>query len=84
MKSKPVKYGIKSYFLADSKTHYYWNLDLFHLAKKTLKETVQGLLTQKCLYLWHLLYMDNFYNSVDLSEALLDQKVHTVGTLRKH
>ena len=84
MKSKPVKYGIKSYFLADSKIHYYWNLDLFQLVKKTLKETVQGLLTQKCLHLWHLLYMDNFYNSVDLSEALLDQKVHTVGTLRKH
>ena len=84
MKNKPVKYGIKSYILADSKTHYCWNLDLFHRVKKTLKETVQGLLTQKCLHLWHTLYMDNFYNSVDLSETLLAQGVHTVGTLRNN
>ena len=28
--------------------------------------------------------MDNFYNSVELSEELLAAKVHTVGTLRSH
>ena len=84
MKNKSVKYGIKSNILANLKTHYCWNLDIFHRLKKTLKETVQGMLTEKCLHLWHSLYMDNFYNSVDLSLALLDQKVHTVGTLRKH
>ena len=28
--------------------------------------------------------MDNFYNSVDMSEALLAQGVHTVGTLRNN
>ena len=28
--------------------------------------------------------MDNFYNSVDLSEALLAQGVYTVGTLRNN
>jgi hypothetical protein len=28
--------------------------------------------------------MDNFYNSVELSENLLDDEVHTVGTLRKN
>ena len=28
--------------------------------------------------------MDNFYNSVDLSETLLAQGVHTVGTLRNN
>ena len=84
MKDKPVKYGIKSYILADSKTHYCWNMDLYHRVKKTLKETVQGLLTQSCLHLWHSLYMDNFYNSVELSETLLAQEVHTVGTLRSN
>ena len=28
--------------------------------------------------------MDNFYNSVELSEELLAVKVHTVGMLRSH
>ena len=28
--------------------------------------------------------MDNYYNSVELSEELLDAKVHTVGTLRSN
>ena len=30
----------------------------------------------------HGLYMDNFYNSVDLSELLYNRKTHTIGTLR--
>ena len=59
MENKPVKYSIKSYIWADSKSHYCWNLDLFHRMKKTLKETVQGLLTEKCLHLLHTLYMNN-------------------------
>jgi len=30
------------------------------------------------------LYMDNYYNSVTLSNTLLDLKTHTTGTLRKN
>lgn len=30
----------------------------------------------------HWLFMDNFYNSVTLSQKLLDLKNHTTGTLR--
>ena len=82
IKNKPVSHGIKSYVLADSKTYYCWNLYVYHKEKRSLKETVCGLLTPACFGLWHSLYMDNFYNSVALSEALLEKKVHTVGTLR--
>ncbi|KAH9642821.1 hypothetical protein HF086_012315 [Spodoptera exigua] len=32
----------------------------------------------------HELYMDNYYNSVPLSEKLLDLKTHTCGTLRSN
>ena len=59
-------------------------MDIYHRERKTIKDTVQGLLTSKCTGLWHSLYMDNFYNSVELSEALLEQKIHTVGTLRSN
>ena len=81
-KDKPTKYGIKAYILADSNSGYCWNMDIYHQQKKAIKETVEGLLTNRCTGLWHSLYMDNYYNSVELSEALLAQNIHTVGTLR--
>ena len=83
-KDKPTKYGIKAYILADSASGYCWNMDIYHCERKPIKETVMGLLTNKCLELWHSLYMDNWYNSVELSEFLLTAQVHTVGTLRKN
>ena len=83
-KDKPTKYGIKAYILVDSTSGYCYNMDIYHRERKTIKDTVQGLLTSKCTGLWHSLYMDNFYNSVELSEALLEQKIHTVGTLRSN
>ena len=82
MKNKPIKHGIKSYVLANAKTFYCWNISIYKRDKKTIKETVLNLLTPKCYGIWHSLYMDNFYNSVSLSEALLEKKIHTVGTLR--
>ena len=82
MKNKPIKYGIKSYILADSTTHYCWNMDIYHRVKKSLVDTVQNLLTDQCHNLWHSLYMDNFYSSVTMSEQLLEKKIHTVGTIR--
>ena len=83
-KDKPTKYGIKAYILADSTSGYCYNMDIYHRERKTIKDTVQGLLTSKCTGLWHSLYMDNFYNSVELSEALLEQKIHTGGTLQSN
>ena len=83
-KDKPTKYGIKAYILADSASGYCWNMDIYHGKRKSIKETVTGLLTNICLGLEHSLYMDNWYNSVELSEFLLTAQVHTVGTLRKN
>ena len=80
-KDKLTKYGIKAYILADSNSGYCWNMDMYCGQGKCLRATVFGLLSDACLYSWHSLYMDNFYNSVELSEELLGVKVHTVGTL---
>lgn len=33
---------------------------------------------------WHHLYMDNYYNSVENTEALLQQKIRICGTIRKN
>ena len=59
-------------------------MDMYHQTKKPLKQIVYELLTEKCLGLWHSLYMDNFYNSVELSEDLLADMVYTVGTLQSN
>ena len=83
-KDKPTKYGIKSYILADSITKYCYAIDTYCCEKKSIKETVQRLLTPECYGKWHHLYMDNLYNSVELFEILLDKKIHAAGTLRCH
>ena len=83
-KDKPTKYGIKAYILTDSNSGYCWNMDIYYGQGKRLRDTVFGLLTNTYLQSWHSLYMDNYYNSVELSEELLDAKVHTVGTLRSN
>ena len=59
-------------------------MDLNCGQRKPLRSTVFGLLGDTCLYSWHSLYMDNFHNSLELSEKLLGVKVHTVGTLRSY
>uniref|UniRef100_A0AAV2LNM7 PiggyBac transposable element-derived protein domain-containing protein n=1 Tax=Knipowitschia caucasica TaxID=637954 RepID=A0AAV2LNM7_KNICA len=80
---KPVKYGIKSYILCDSATGYCHNMLPYVGTSATLEDTVFSLLG--CLQgRGHTLFMDNFYNSVSLSEHLLGKKTNVCGTLRKN
>jgi hypothetical protein len=80
---KPIKYGIKSYILADSHTAYCWNLLVYDGRARTLHEIVFFLL-DRLRGNFYSLYMDNYYNSVALSEALLRTDTYVVGTLRKN
>lgn len=79
--AKPIKYGIKSYVLADSTTGYCWNLLPYCGTHCTIPDTVTTLLGRLVGY-GHKLYMDNFYNSVNLTHTLLDLKTAVCGTLR--
>ena len=47
-------------------------------------ETVVLQLMEKLLDRGHALYVDNFYTSVSLAEALLNQKTLICGTLREN
>ena len=47
-------------------------------------ETVALKLKEKLLDRGHALYVDNFYTSVPLAEALLNRKTLICGTLRKN
>lgn len=51
--------------------------------KKSIQEIVLNLLDD-LINKGYFLYMDNFYNSVNLSELLLSKNTYVCGTLRKN
>nr|CAI5853426.1 unnamed protein product [Callosobruchus analis] len=88
IKNKKSKYGIKFYELCSS-TGYVLNIEIYK--GKSNRDDARGStkinslvlrLLQPFLDKGHHIYMDNFYNSVQLSEILLKGKTHTTGTLR--
>jgi hypothetical protein len=79
--AKPIKYGIKSYVLADSDTGYCWNMKPYAGVSSTIADTITNLLDRLAGH-GHQLYMDNFYNSVKVTDILLNLKTHICGTMR--
>ncbi|KAG0442329.1 hypothetical protein DMUE_0351 [Dictyocoela muelleri] len=76
---KPDKWGKKFYVLAESVTVFAYNLQIVGMKAK-IEETVMELC--ECLSGKNRkLFMDNYYNSVNLSKKLLE-KIYTTGTLR--
>lgn len=79
--NKPDKYGVNLYMLAESKSGYSYDFEVYAGIGKTMIETVMGLM-EPLKYKGYHLFMDNYYNSVQLSEKLLEKGVCTCGTLR--
>lgn len=87
IKGKAAKYGIKFFELC-STDGYVFNIEIY----KGQQETMEALskidslvlrLMSPYLNTGHHLIMDNYYNSVGLSDLLLRKhKTHTTGTLR--
>lgn len=87
IKSKKARYGIKFYVLTTS-DGYVLNIKMYTGAEdadSTVRKTDKLVLRLMRPYVLrgHNLYMDNFYNSVTLSEKLIDLQTHSNGTLRK-
>ncbi|XP_069184484.1 piggyBac transposable element-derived protein 4-like [Procambarus clarkii] len=78
--NKPDKYGIRLYMLAEATSGYIYDFKSIQELGKTI-DTVMALIEPLKDKGYHL-YMDNYYNSVRLSEALLQVGVYTCGTLR--
>ncbi|XP_069182972.1 piggyBac transposable element-derived protein 4-like [Procambarus clarkii] len=78
---KPEKYGVKQYMLVESISGYIYDFEVYCGIGKTVIETVTGLIEPLMDKGYHL-YMDNYYNSVNLSETLRERKVYTCGTIR--
>lgn len=86
MKGKKAKYGIK-FFELTAASGYVLNLEIYQGKTESLEQTSKTgdlvlRLMKKYLNKGHHLYMDNFYNSFELSKTLLDYSTHTTGTLR--
>lgn len=85
MKGKKAKYGIKFYELT-SADGFVLNIEIYSAKQEEVKnskiEDLVNRLMKPYLNKGHVLFMDNYYNSVSLSNSLLQQKTHSVGTLR--
>ncbi|XP_068237096.1 piggyBac transposable element-derived protein 4-like [Palaemon carinicauda] len=78
---KPTKYGIKFYFLCESKSGYVLSFDIYRGLYSCLRDTIFKLMGQHLDKGYHV-YMDNYYNSVPLAEELYSHGTHVSGTLR--
>lgn len=90
IKNKKKKYGIKFYELCES-DGYILNFRMYtgkgaegdEHELRNMNSLVKNLM-RPYLNKGHHLYMDNFYNSVSLSEELLKEQTHSTGTLRSN
>lgn len=67
--SKPDKYAVKLYILAEARTGYVHNFEVYCGEGKTIHNTVHGLMGD-LRGKGYRLFMDNYYNSVALCESL--------------
>lgn len=79
---KPAKFGIKMYVCCDSSSAYILNTRICGV-KTRLEDTVLDL-SKGFEKEWRILHMDNFYNSVKISEELLKIQIHSNGTIRRN
>lgn len=87
MPKKPIKRGYKLWVLAD-KTGYCLKFDIYigkstddTGVQKSLGSRVVHKLTENFANKNHVLFFDNFFNSVQLLEELKQKEIHAVGTV---
>lgn len=90
--SKPCKWGIKAWALADSESFYLVNFDVYvgkdgadgnarnniPLGTKVVTKLVEPYYKKR-----HHVYFDNYFTSVKLVESLARKKTYATGTVRK-
>ncbi|XP_023213037.1 piggyBac transposable element-derived protein 4-like [Centruroides sculpturatus] len=95
---KRNKLGIKSYKLCESSTGYVYNLMIYSGDKTGIPDKIQDIdlenfdkpaqivltLMESLLNQGHRLYVDNFYASPKLFDALVEKKTDAVGTVRRN
>ena len=83
--SKPHRYGIKIYVLADAKTFYPINLEVY-IGKTKLNNSPEEIVLRLATVLnsGHIITGDNYFTSLRLSNRLLTERgIGYLGTIRK-
>ncbi|XP_023213047.1 piggyBac transposable element-derived protein 4-like [Centruroides sculpturatus] len=95
---KRNRLGIKSYKLCESSTGYVYTLMIYSGDKTAIPDKIQDIdlenfdkpaqivltLMESLLNQGHRLYVDNFYASPKLFDALVEKKTDAVGTVRRN
>ncbi|XP_003727691.1 piggyBac transposable element-derived protein 4-like [Strongylocentrotus purpuratus] len=87
MKNKPTRWGLKVFALAESQSAYVLNLDLYEGKTQGERQNTFNVVTnlsQNYRGFGHVIFMDNFYTSVPLFNALYTSGFMAVGTLREN
>ena len=87
IKSKPIKWGFKFWFLCSSKSGYLYQMDINLGRNETpefnldLGEEVVLQLTKDVERSFCTVYFDNFFNSPTLIEKLFQKSIYGIGTI---
>ncbi|GBN15228.1 PiggyBac transposable element-derived protein 4 [Araneus ventricosus] len=81
--AKITKYGILVRVLSEARTGYVSNFCVYAADGKKLEETVLSVIGPY-KNMWHHIYQDNYYNSVNIAKIFLKNKLRLCGTIRKN
>ncbi|KAI4476082.1 hypothetical protein M0804_013878 [Polistes exclamans] len=81
--AKTTKYGILIRVLSEARTGYVSNFCVYAADGKILEETVLSVVGPY-KNMWHHIYQDNYYNSVNMAKIFLKNKLRVCGTIRKN
>ncbi|GBO06914.1 PiggyBac transposable element-derived protein 4 [Araneus ventricosus] len=81
--AKITKYGILVRVLSEARTGYVSNFCVYAADGKKLEETVLSVIGPY-KNMWHHIYQDNYYNSVNIAKIFFKNKLRLCGTIRKN
>ena len=89
MPLKPTKRGIKVWVLADSQNGYFWKFEVYtgkdgETVEKGLPARVVKRLTEQLKGKYHHVFFDNFFNSFELLNDLVEDDIYACGTARSN
>lgn len=81
--AKIIKYRLLVRAVCKSKSGYVINIKIYFGKNEKLQDTILAVL-RPVLGKWHHLYQDNYYNSVQNAELLLQKKIRVCGIIREN
>jgi hypothetical protein len=81
--AKIVKYGVLVRAVSEALTGYICNFEVYAGQGMKLENTILSVI-EPYKNMWHHIYQDNYYNSVNRAEIYMQNKVRVCGTIQKN